>query len=118
MTPAGPTVFHLDWSPVTSEKPARSGETLMVFAKGVGPTSPGVNPGDPFLQEPLAVVTSPVEVLVSGKGSPAINQVGVPGTTDTYRVDFRVPDDLAAGMAPFQISAAWVKGAAVLIPVR
>jgi len=92
VTPAGPTVFHSDWSPVTSEKPARSGETLMVFAKGLGPTSPGVNPGDPFPGQPLAVVTSPVEVLVDGKASPAINQVGVSGTTDTYRVDFRVPD--------------------------
>jgi uncharacterized protein (TIGR03437 family) len=118
VTPAGPTVLHLDWSPVTSEEPARSGETLMVFAKGLGPTSPGVNPGDPFPGEPLAVVTSPVGVLVDGKASPVINQVGVPGTTDTYRVDFRVPDTTAAGMVPIQVSAAWVKGTVVRIPVR
>jgi len=118
VTPAGPTVFHLDFSPVTSDRPAQRGEILIVYAKGLGPTSPGVNPGDLFPLEALAVATSPVEVLVDGKASPAINQVGVPGTTDTYRVDFRVPDTAAAGMVPIQVSAAWVKGTAVRIPVR
>jgi uncharacterized protein (TIGR03437 family) len=91
---------------------------LIVYAKGLGPTTPSFNPGDLFTREPLAVATSPVEVLVNGNPSPAINQVGVPGTTDTYRVDFRVPDDTAAGTANAQISSAWVRGAAVPIPVR
>jgi uncharacterized protein (TIGR03437 family) len=82
------------------------------------PTIPSLNPGDVFPSEPLAIVTSPVEVLVNGKSSPAINQLGVPGTPDTYRVDFRVPDDTAAGPARVQISAAWVTGSPVSIPVR
>jgi len=115
--PAGPAVFHSDNTPVTADRPARAGETLIVHAKGLGGTTPSLNPGDVFPSEPLAIATSPVEVLLNGKSSPAINQVGVPGTTDTYRVDFRVPDDTAAGTASVQISAAWVKGAAVPIQV-
>ena len=114
----GPDVFHSDYSLVTASSPARAGETLIVHAKGLGPTNPSVNPGAPFPGAPYAHVTSPVEVLLNGRTSPAINQLGVPGTTDTYRVDFRVPDDTAAGTANLQISAAWVKGAAVRIPVR
>ena len=114
----GPVVFHNDYTPVTTSSPARAGETLIVYAKGLGPTSPDVTPGDKFPSEPLAIATSPVEVLVNGRSSPAINQIGLPGTTDTYRVDFRVPDDTVAGTANVQISAAWVKGAAVSIPVR
>ncbi len=114
----GPVVFHSDHSLVTAASPARAGETLIVYAKGLGLTTPSVNPGDPFPSEPLAVAISPVEVFVNGKPSPAINQIGVPGTTETYRVDFRVPDDMASGAASVQISAAWVKGAAVPIPVR
>lgn len=55
---------------------------------------------------------------MNGKSSPAINQVGVPETSDTYRVDFRVPDDTSAGMATLQLSAAWIRGAVVSIPVR
>jgi len=59
-----------------------------------------------------------VEVLVNGKPSPTINQVGLPGSSDVYHVAFRVPDDTGAGTARVQISAAWVKGSAVPIPVR
>jgi hypothetical protein len=114
----GPVVFHSDFSPVNSARPARAGETLIVYAKGLGPTTASLNPGDAFPSEPLAIATSPVEVLVNGKSSPAINQLGVPGTTDTYRVDFRVPDDTAAGTASVQLSAAWVRGAAIQMPVR
>jgi uncharacterized protein (TIGR03437 family) len=116
--PAGPVLFHSDYSAVTAENPARAGETLIVYAKGLGPTIPGLNPGDVFPSERLAIAISPVEVLVNGKSSPPINQVGVPGTSDTYRVDFRVPDDTAAGMATLQLSAAWIKGSRVSIPVR
>lgn len=118
MTPNGPAVFHQDFSPVTPDKPAQKGETLIVYAKGLGPTNPGVNPGEPFPSDPLALVTSPVEVLVGGKASPATNQLGIPGTTDTYRVDFQVPDTTVSGMVPIQVSAAWVSGTAVRIPVR
>jgi uncharacterized protein (TIGR03437 family) len=118
VTAAGLAVFHYDWSPVTSNSPARIGETLIVYAKGLGPTMPGVNPGDPFPTDPIAVVTSPVEVLVDGKAARAINQLGVPGTVDTYRVDFLVPGTAATGMVPIQLRAAWVKGTPVQIPVR
>jgi uncharacterized protein (TIGR03437 family) len=114
----GPVVSHSDFNPVTASSPARAGETLIVFAKGLGPTTPSLNPGDPFPREPLAIVTSPVDVFVNGKPLPTINQIGVPGSTDTYRVDFRVPDDIPAGTASVQISAAWVRGSTVAIPVR
>ncbi len=117
--PDGPVVFHEDYSLVTPGKPARAGEILIVYARGLGPTRPAVNPGDPFPDGPaFAVVNSPVEVLVNGTPSPAINQLGVPTTTDTYRVDFRLPADTRPGLASIQISAAWVRGAAVRVPVQ
>lgn len=118
VTSTGPIVYHADFSPVSENRPAQRGEVLVVWTRGLGPTRPAPNPGEPFPADPLAVATSPIEVLMDGKASPAINQVGVPGTLDTYRVDFRVPDNVTPGMVPIQISAAWVKGAAVLIPVR
>ena len=118
VTADGLSVFHADFSLVTAERFAKPGETLTLYAKGLGPTSPTLNPGDPFPNEPLAVATSPIEVLVDGRATPAINQVGVPGTTDTYRIDFLVPDTTATGMIPIQLSAAWFKGGAVRIPVQ
>jgi hypothetical protein len=116
--PSGPVMLHTDYGAITPDKPARPGETLILYAQGLGPTAPSVRPGALYPNEPFAVVTSPVEVLVNGKPSPAISQVGLPGTSDIYHVAFRVPDDTTAGTASVQVSAAWVTGAAVAIPVR
>ena len=47
-----------------------------------------------------------------------VNQYGWPATNNVYRGDFVVPDGTAAGMAGIQVSAAWVNGPEVRIPVR
>src|SRR6266851_2022346 len=47
-TTTGPAIFHADFSPVTASKPAKTGEILIVRATGLGPTLPGINPGQPF----------------------------------------------------------------------
>jgi uncharacterized protein (TIGR03437 family) len=116
MTDAGPSVLHADFSPVTQARPSRAGEVLIAIARGLGPARNHV-PGQPLPADPLAIVNSPVEVVVNGTAVPATNQVGMPGTTDTYRVDFRVPDAVT-GDVRLQIRAAWIDSAAVTIPVR
>ncbi len=117
-TANGPAVFHADFSPVTSAKPARSGETLIVTATGLGPTNPGLTPGTPFPDSPLQQVNSPLEVTVNGKGADVLNKIGWPGTTDTYRVDIRVPDGTVSGTATLQITAAFIAGREMKIPVQ
>ncbi|MFN0172797.1 MAG: hypothetical protein ACKV22_40975, partial [Bryobacteraceae bacterium] len=58
-TAGGPAVFHSDFSPVTAGRPARSGEVLIVQATGLGPTVPGVDPGQPFPTDAILRVNSP-----------------------------------------------------------
>ena len=42
---SGPAIVHAnDFSPVTAAKPAKAGEILTLFASGLGPTRPGVDP--------------------------------------------------------------------------
>ncbi|MBI3470115.1 MAG: hypothetical protein HY013_02010 [Candidatus Solibacter usitatus] len=118
ITGSGPAVFHADFSPVAEAKPARAGEVLIVRATGLGPTRPGVDPGQPFPLDPFQEVNSPVELSVNGKPAEVINRIGWPGLVDTYRVDFRVPDGTAAGMAALQLTAAWIAGPEVRIPVQ
>ncbi|MFN0169785.1 MAG: hypothetical protein ACKV22_25460 [Bryobacteraceae bacterium] len=115
---SGPAVFHSDFSPVTAARPARSGEVLIVQAAGLGPTLPGVDPGQPFPIDATLRVNSPLAVTVNGQDAEVVNGVGWPGLVDTYRVDFRMPDGLAAGTAALQLSAAWITGAAVRIAVQ
>jgi uncharacterized protein (TIGR03437 family) len=76
----GSAVIHSsDFSLVSASKPAVAGETLSVFVTGLGPTRPGVDPGSPFPASPLAVVTSPVDVLVNGRSAEVTAAVGFPG---------------------------------------
>jgi uncharacterized protein (TIGR03437 family) len=118
-TASGPAVFHSsDFSPVTAARPARPGEVLTVQATGLGPTLPGVDPGQPFPIDAILPVNSPLAVTVNGQDAEVVNGVGWPGMVDTYRVDFRVPAGVVAGTASVQLSAAWIAGTAVRIAVQ
>lgn len=115
---SGPQVFHSDFTPVTSANPAKAGEVLIAQATGLGPTVPGIVPGQPFPADAIQPVNSPLTLTVNGQEAEVINGVGWPTLVDTYRVDFRVPEGLAAGTASVQLSAAWITGAAVQIAVQ
>jgi hypothetical protein len=117
-TSTGPAVFHADFSPVTAAKPAKAGEVLIVRATGLGPTVPGVDPGQLFPTDAPPQVNSPVEMTVNGQSAEVINKIGWPGKVDTYRLDFRVPDGTTAGMAAIQLTAAWIPGTSVNIPIQ
>ena len=118
-TPTGPVVVHAnDFSLVTAARPARPGEILSLIATGLGPTRPGVDPGKPFPASPLSLVNSPVDVTVTGQPAEVQYAGGYPGTTDTYQVNFRVPSGITPGPASLQVSAAWIAGPEVRIPVQ
>jgi len=119
ITPSGPAVVHSsDFSLVSASKPAAAGEILSLFATGLGPTRPGLNPGQPFPSSPLAVVNSPLEVTVNGKDAEVLGAVGYPGSLDGYQVNFRLPTDTAKGTVSIQVSAAWIAGAPVSVAVQ
>jgi uncharacterized protein (TIGR03437 family) len=114
-----PAIVHAsDFSLVTSAKPARPGEILTLFASGLGPTRPGVEPGQPFPADSLQVVNSPVEVLVNGKPSDVLYAGGYPGAVDRYQVNFRLPESVFSGMAALQVTSAWIAGAEVRVAIQ
>ena len=116
---SGPAVVHGgDFSLVTSAKPAHAGEILSVIASGLGPTKPGVDPGQPFPASPLQTVNSPVEVNVNGSPADVLYAGGYPGAVDGYQVNFRVPDSTPPGMASLQLTAGFITGTSVKIPVQ
>jgi uncharacterized protein (TIGR03437 family) len=114
---SGPAIFHQDFSPVTPGRPARRGEVLIARASGLGPT-PSIAVGQPFPLQPLEVVNSPVAVTVGGREAEVLNKIGWPGLVDTYRIDFRVPQDVTQGLIGVQLSAAWVSGPEVKVAVE
>ena len=76
------------------------------------------DPGKPFPSSPLAIVNSPVVVAVNGSPAEVLAAVGLPGTVDGYQVNFRVPKDAASGSATVQVTAAWIAGPTVSIPIQ
>jgi len=114
----GPAIVHSsDNSPVTAAKPAHPGEMLTLYATGLGPTRPGVDPGKPFSADGPQVVNSPVQVMVSGTPAPATYAGGYPGAVNGYQVNFRLPDNTASGLASLSLNVAWINGSEVKIPV-
>jgi hypothetical protein len=119
VTALGPAIVHAnDFSPVTSDKPAKAGEVLTLIASGLGPTQPGVDPGQPFTASPVQLVNSPIDVLVNGRAGEVLYAGGFPDSVDNYQVNFRMPGDAASGLASVQVGSAWVIGSAVKIPVH
>jgi uncharacterized protein (TIGR03437 family) len=115
---SGPSILHADLSPVTAAAPARSGEVLIVKATGLGPARPGIDPGQPFPLDARQEVNSPVEVFVNGQSAEVLNKIGWPGMSDTYRVDFRVPEGAGTGAAAIQLSVAWIPSPIVKMPIQ
>jgi uncharacterized protein (TIGR03437 family) len=117
--PSGPAVFHgADFSPVTSDKPARAGELLIMGVSGLGPVKGKLDPGQPFPAGDLMDVNSPVDITVNGKPASVVNKIGWPTMTNVYRVDFVVPAGTAPGMASVVPAVAWINGQEAKIPVR
>ena len=112
--------YHADFTPVTPDKPAHKGETLILLATGLGATTPGVDAGQPFqpFGQGVQSINSPVTVVVNGTAVSAINALGWPGLVDIYRVDFEVPGDTRSGQAAVQLVAAWIPGHTLSVPVQ
>lgn len=118
ITANGPAVTHSDFSLVSAAAPASPGEALSAFLTGLGPTVPGVDPGQPFPASPLAIVNSPVEVTVNGQTAEVLAAVGLPGAVDGYQVNFRLPAGIQKGAATIQVTSGWMVGTPVTIQVQ
>src|SRR5580700_8413159 len=115
---SGPLVLHsADYSQVSAASPALPGEVLTIFMTGLGPTNPGVDPGQPFVASPLALVNSPVQATLNGSQADVLYAGGYPGSSTAYQVNLRLPASAQSGAAALQITSAWQPSATVQILV-
>jgi uncharacterized protein (TIGR03437 family) len=107
LVPAAPQLFatedgrviaqHADYSLITADSPASAGETIIVYAAGLGPTEPNPSPGE-IPQYPAQIAPG---LTVSLDGSPLpqefIKYAGVtPGSAGVYQINLLLPASLAA----------------------
>lgn len=118
VTANGPAIVHAKTNQlVTAANPANAGETLMLFATGLGPVKGG-EIGQPFPASPVPPVIAPVEVKVNGIAADVLYAGGYPGAVDGYQVNFTLPAGIASVTADLQVFAAWIPGDAVRLPVQ
>ena len=118
-TPNGPAIVHVsDGSLVTAAKPAKSGEVLTLYASGIGPTRPALEPGKVFSANPLQVANSPVEVTVDGQQAEVLYAGGYPSSPDAFQVNFRLPSTVTHGPVPLHVTAAFIPGPQVSLPIQ
>ena len=119
VTARGPAVVHAsDSSLITATNPAKPGELLTLYATGLGPVRPSLEPGALFSADPLQVANSPIEVTIGGRTADVLYAGGYPGSSDGFQINFRVPSEVGPGMAELKLSSAWIAGPAVRIPIE
>ena len=82
---------------VTAQNPARPGDTIQIFATGLGETDPEVGSGEPA--PPFSTVSNPVTVTIGGIESAVAFQGLAPGFVGLYQVNVVVPSGVAPGDA-------------------
>jgi uncharacterized protein (TIGR03437 family) len=88
-------VLHAGSSiPADAQHPASVGETVEIYATGLGPTRPQVPLGMPAPAAPLATLRYPVTVLLGGAPATVTFAGLTPGLIGIYQINATIPPQL------------------------
>jgi minor extracellular serine protease Vpr len=89
---------------VTSTNPARRGQTIQLFANGLGPVTNQPATGDPASGTSLAQTKSPATVTIGGQQATVSFSGLAPGFAGLYQINATVPAGLSAGNQTISVS--------------
>jgi uncharacterized protein (TIGR03437 family) len=92
-----PVLERPDGSFVSATNPARSGETVIAYVTGLGPTSPAVATNSLPVPNSTAKVQGTVIVGINGQGVNYISATLTPDLVGVYEVAFQVPSSVPSG---------------------
>jgi uncharacterized protein (TIGR03437 family) len=111
-----PAILKLpDFSLVSATNPVKSGDTVVVFATGMGQTTPALTTGG--LVGSTISNTSTVTATVGGQNATVISSVASPGFAGLYQVAVTIPSGVS-GSVPVVLTQAGTKSNSVNIPVQ
>lgn len=90
---------HADGTLISAAAPAQGGEVIVLFAAGLGRTSPDLSSGYVVQRAATILYVSQLQVLLNGAVCPAasILYAGVtPGFAGLYQINLKLPDVLSA----------------------
>src|ERR1700722_12332853 len=119
--------LHPDFSVITGDSPAQSGETVAVYLSGMGSVSPTVDdgalaPGATAGTSPANTTATPEIFLTDQDGNfaqPTVTFSGLaPGLTGLYQIDFTIPSGLVTGEATLEVVGPDSDNFEALLPFR
>jgi uncharacterized protein (TIGR03437 family) len=102
--------------PSLTTSPAAPGETIVVYATGLGATTPAQIPGQ-VPAEPASLVTLP-QVTIGGAAATVVSGGIVPGSAGLYRISVQVPSDAATGDLPVIVRVGTASSVSTLLTVQ
>jgi uncharacterized protein (TIGR03437 family) len=125
VTPMAPAIFfypvaavlkNANFSLLSPTNPARAGDVLLIYATGLGQTTPAIATGALSASDTIAK-TAGVTATIGGKPATVVYSIASPGFAGLYQVAVTVPAGLTGSMA-LQITAGAASSNAVPIPVQ
>lgn len=101
---------------ITAANSAKPGDTVTLYATGLGPTNPSVAVGTKTPNGSYPTTTTP-SVRVGGQSATVVSSVLGPGLIGTYEVSFIVPSKLGASTYPMTLSVGAYTSNSVSLPV-
>jgi uncharacterized protein (TIGR03437 family) len=105
-------IQHADFRLVTPSSPAARGETIVVYATGLGAVQPDPGLGNPAAVSPLSWTITLPTVTIGGKPAQVLFSGLVPGLVALNQLNVVVPADAPSGDVDVVISNPNVSGAA------
>ena len=109
--------LHADYTLVSPQSPAKRGETIQVYATGLGLLDTAIEAGKQSPNDPLARVRVVVSAYVDGKEGRA-DFVGLaPGLIGLYQINVVIPSDARTGDVAFEIGTLDSFQSSAILPV-
>uniref|UniRef100_Q01ZX6 CHRD domain containing protein n=1 Tax=Solibacter usitatus (strain Ellin6076) TaxID=234267 RepID=Q01ZX6_SOLUE len=125
VAPMAPAIFfypvpailkNANYSLISAGNPARAGDVLLVYATGLGKTTPANRTGSLSATDTLAQ-TAPVTATLGGKPTAIVYSIASPGFAGLYQVAVTVPVGVTGNVALVIIGGAATSNS-VTIPVQ
>jgi uncharacterized protein (TIGR03437 family) len=114
--PVAAVVKNVDFSVISSANPAHANDAIVIYATGLGLTSPALATGA-IVPAGTNPVTAPVTVTIGGETATVISSIASPYPPGLYQVAVRVPSGVT-GNVPVVIQQVAAKSNAVTIAVQ
>jgi minor extracellular serine protease Vpr len=102
--PGAVAALDMNYATIGASNPAVRGQSIALYANGLGPVTNTPASGDPASSTSLAATTSTPVVTIGGATAPVSFSGLAPGFAGLYQINVTVPSTIAAGQQPVVVS--------------